>query len=400
MLVRTLATGVAVAVGLLTFEIAVPEFSSASAQQKRIKLNNHQSPKVMTQGVRQAKQQQYKQKQFEARRNPNIPNREKIVNPTIRRGKPGLNPNAQRDLAKINRIGVQNRLKQQQFELRLKQKQNAGTGPVGSPQNPATTVKFGPGRGDPVPVRTPGKPPVTLITGPGTTIPRPARGPRPGAPVVNINNRIFPVVSGPKRIWWSGGWKTFVPYAALGAVTVGGAAYYANSYVSAARPYCSGITPQGCQLRWQMVSFEGGGGDYQCVQFCPQGGPPPAAMPATAMMPPPGGQRPLGAGPGMAPAQQAASAAPPQADGKCELTIFAEPGFAGLKAPVEEDQPQLGEAGWKNQIASIQVTSGTWDFFTEDEFQGESMRLPPGQYPQLAPEWSKRVGSFMCLQGS
>jgi hypothetical protein len=212
---------------------------------------------------------------------------------------------------------------------------------------------------------------------------------------------VYPVVSGPKRIWWSGGWKTFVPYAALGAVTVGGAAYYANSYVSAARPYCSGITPQGCQLRWQMVSFEGGGGDYQCVQFCPQGGPPAGAMmpqPAGVMMPPsqPGGPRPLGAGPGMAPVQQAAVTPPPA--GQCALTIFAEPGFAGLSAPSEEDQPHLGEVGWKNQVASIQVKSGTWDFFTEDEFQGESMRLQPGQYPQLAPEWSKRVGSFMCVQ--
>ena len=26
------------------------------------------------------------------------------------------------------------------------------------------------------------------------------------------------------------------------------------------------------------------------------------------------------------------------------------------------------------------------------------MRLAAGSYPMLAPEWSKRIGSFMCVQ--
>ena len=69
-----------------------------------------------------------------------------------------------------------------------------------------------------------------------------------------------------------------------------------------------------------------------------------------------------------------------------------QPQFAGVSAPSDVDQPQLAEAGWKNEIASIQVKAGTWDFFTEDEFAGENMRLPPGPYPDLGPQWTKRSG--------
>jgi hypothetical protein len=85
---------------------------------------------------------------------------------------------------------------------------------------------------------------------------------------------------------------------------------------------------------------------------------------------------------------------------RCEVEIFAQPQFAGLSAPSDVDQPQLAEAGWKNEIASIQVKAGTWDFLTEGEFAGENMRLPPGPYPDLGPQWSERIASFMCVQAA
>jgi len=41
---------------------------------------------------------------------------------------------------------------------------------------------------------------------------------------VKLGNKVAPVwKSGPKKIWWGGGWKTFVPFAALGVVVIGGA---------------------------------------------------------------------------------------------------------------------------------------------------------------------------------
>ena len=82
----------------------------------------------------------------------------------------------------------------------------------------------------------------------------------------------------------------------------------------------------------------------------------------------------------------------------CELSIFSEPNFAGTNATANTEQPRLGEIGWQNQIASVRVASGTWDFFSDPEFTGETMRLQPGEYGDLGPQWSKQAGSFMCVQ--
>jgi len=78
--------------------------------------------------------------------------------------------------------------------------------------------------------------------------------------------------------------------------------------------------------------------------------------------------------------------------------VFSEPTFAGASAPTADSQPNLSESGWRNEISSIEVQVGTWDFFTDENFGGESMRLAAGPYPMLVPEWSKRIGSSMFVQ--
>ncbi len=197
---------------------------------------------------------------------------------------------------------------------------------------------------------------------------------RPAFPAINVNNRFWPILKGPKFIWFGGHRRFFVPVGLLGVALIGGSYWYPDGYVSLAGPACTGFTPDGCQLQWRMVDFEDGGAEPQCVQYCPQVGPPPAAA---APLPPP---------PAFA------------ANGTCQLTIFSEPNFSGLSAPTGDGQPNLSQAGWRNEIASIQVQAGTWDFFSEENFGGESMRLPAGPYPTLPPEWNKRIGSFMCVQ--
>jgi Beta/Gamma crystallin len=188
------------------------------------------------------------------------------------------------------------------------------------------------------------------------------------------NNKFAPVWKQKHGLWWGGKWKYFVPFTALGAVLIGGSYYYPDAYVGFARPYCTGLTPDGCQLNWQQVNFEDGGADWQCVQFCPR----PGAMP---------------------PPQAAALVAPPPVpQGSCEVTIFSDANFGGTGVTTGEEQPQLSQSGWQNQIASIQVKSGTWDFFTDENFTGAPMRLQPGPYQDLGPEWTKKIGSFMCVQ--
>jgi hypothetical protein len=240
----------------------------------------------------------------------------------------------------------------------------------------------GPGLGMP---KGPGFPKGPVVVNPliGNQLPKgPGLGqpkvfpPKKQFPVVLLGNKQWPVQKGPHKLWWKGGWKVFVPFTAITVATIGGAYYYPDAYVSVARPYCAGITPDGCRLNWQEVPFADGGSEFQCVQFCPR----PSA-------PPP-------------PRAVAFVAAPPAPSaGRCELEIFGQPQFQGASAPNNVDQPNLIEAGWKNEISSIQVKAGTWDFFTDEDFAGENMRLPPGPYPDLGPEWTKKIGSFMCVQG-
>ena len=216
------------------------------------------------------------------------------------------------------------------------------------------------------------QPVVKLPKGPGGLGPV---GPKPvGLPVVKIGNKVAPIIKGQKLIWIGKGWKKFVPLTVLGVVVIGGGYYYADGHVAFARPYCSGITPAGCRLHWQFVELEDGGAEQQCGQYCPRpGGPPPQVA---ALAPPP----------------------PPPAGGACEVVIYPEPAMGGTPVPTKEDQPLLSASGWQNQIASLEVKGGTWDFFTEENFTGNTMRLYPGPYPDLGAEWTKRIGSFMCVQ--
>jgi hypothetical protein len=196
---------------------------------------------------------------------------------------------------------------------------------------------------------------------------------KPAFPAVSVNNRFWPILKGPKFMWVGGARHFFVPVGLLGVAVIGSSYWYPDGYVSIAGPACYGFTPDGCQLEWRMVAFEDGGGEPQCVQYCPQSGPPPAT--AAPLPPPPALMQ----------------------SGKCEVTIYADPNFAGLSSPTSDNQATLSQAGWQNEISSIQVQSGTWDFFSGENFDGESMRLTSGEYPTLAPQWTKRIGSFMCV---
>ena len=217
---------------------------------------------------------------------------------------------------------------------------------------------------------------VKFQAGPGQ-VNKVAFKPAPNLQFVKLGNNKSAMMwnSGPKKIWWGNKWKLFVPVTALGVVVLGGAYYYPHAYLTVARPYCEGITPDGCRLNWQRVDFEDGDSEWQCVQFCRRPGNPPPPRTVALVAPPP---LPQG--------------------GNCQISIYSEPNFGGVNATASEEQGRLAENGWQNQIASVKVAAGTWDLFSDQEFTGETMRLKPGDYPNLGPEWTKKAGSFMCVQ--
>ena len=84
----------------------------------------------------------------------------------------------------------------------------------------------------------------------------------------------------------------------------------------------------------------------------------------------------------------------------CLVSVFAEPNLTGMTTETRDNQPRLDLNGWQNQISSIMVKSGTWEFYPDLEYRGAPpvLRLVPGSYPVLEPLWTKRIGSFMCVR--
>ena len=202
-----------------------------------------------------------------------------------------------------------------------------------------------------------------------------------------------------RRIFVNNRWRTLIPLIALGTFMYDDDTYYADGYVSIAEPGCTGYAEDGSRLRWMAVPTEDGGSEYQCVAYStqrnrtvteitvpdePMAEVPPVAPPSTT-----------GVGPASEPAVASPEPGAAPATG-CELLIYSEANFKGLSAPVDENQTSLSEDGWQNEIASLQIKSGTWDFYSDEDYAGEMMRLSAGSYPTLDPKWNKHIGSFMC----
>jgi len=204
--------------------------------------------------------------------------------------------------------------------------------------------------------------------------------PAPGSITV-INDRYVNIFRGPRQIWWAGAWVSLAALAVIPAVYIGGIDYEPYGYVALAEPICSGVTPEGYRLTWREVPTDTGATIPQCVAYYPRG----RAAPAVA----------TGAVPGqtVGEAQPVMSA---MAQG-CLIEIYSQVAFTGMSSDVAADQPRLSEYGWNKQISSLDLRSGTWDFYSEPDYGGQVVRLPPGRYENLE-GWDKLISSFMCTQ--
>ena len=193
-------------------------------------------------------------------------------------------------------------------------------------------------------------------------------GTRVGTGATTIRNRRIVTFSG-RRIWWNGGWRTLIGIGLLTPWVVGGVDYYPEAYVAYGQPLCTGNTDDGCALRWQDVATDDGSIIPQCVQYCPQERRPVAQPPAPAPAPRTG----------------------------CEVVVYQDKDLAGPPFRTTEDQPLLNNE-LNKRILSIEVIAGTWDFSTEPQYAGDAMRLAPGTYRDLDPNWEGQISSFQCVQ--
>jgi hypothetical protein len=90
----------------------------------------------------------------------------------------------------------------------------------------------------------------------------------------------------------------------------------------------------------------------------------------------------------------------PETNGRraCEVTVYWDDDFKGESFRTTQDQLNL-EGGWNDQISSIAIASGEWEFFEHDEFGGQVLKLAPGRYPRLEKFWNDQISSFRCLNG-
>jgi CubicO group peptidase (beta-lactamase class C family) len=81
----------------------------------------------------------------------------------------------------------------------------------------------------------------------------------------------------------------------------------------------------------------------------------------------------------------------------CEITVYWDSDLKGDAWRTTGDRTRL-EGGWNDQISSIEVTSGNWEFFEHDSFGGKMLKLGPGRYPRMIDGWNDSISSFRCVE--
>ena len=76
-----------------------------------------------------------------------------------------------------------------------------------------------------------------------------------------------------------------------------------------------------------------------------------------------------------------------------EVTVFKQPRFTGQQLTLRRDATDLSGAGFQDQISSLVVRSGRWQFCSQPQFNGDCVVLGPGEYPQLAQNMNHRIES-------
>jgi CubicO group peptidase (beta-lactamase class C family) len=83
----------------------------------------------------------------------------------------------------------------------------------------------------------------------------------------------------------------------------------------------------------------------------------------------------------------------------CEAAVFWNFDMKGELWRTTRDHSGL-YAGWNDQISSIEIASGNWEFYEHGEFGGRVLKLGPGHYPFLIDGWNDSISSFRCVEAT
>ena len=79
--------------------------------------------------------------------------------------------------------------------------------------------------------------------------------------------------------------------------------------------------------------------------------------------------------------------------------LFDNENFQGAGIAFRDAVPDLQPTGFNDRAASISVRDGTWEVCVDAYFQGDCMRLPPGDYPRLDQQFNDRISSLRQIGG-
>jgi hypothetical protein len=79
----------------------------------------------------------------------------------------------------------------------------------------------------------------------------------------------------------------------------------------------------------------------------------------------------------------------------CEMIAYWDANFGGESLHSEGDMSYVGQH-WNDQISSIRVLSGNWEFYWDADYRGEVLRLGPGNYPYVGNHWNDQISSLRC----
>ena len=88
--------------------------------------------------------------------------------------------------------------------------------------------------------------------------------------------------------------------------------------------------------------------------------------------------------------------APEPSDARgCVIQVFWDANYGGESWTVSNDTPWVGDH-WNDQISSVKVIAGVWDFYWDAQYQGEVFRTGPGNYSYVGDHWNDQLSSFRC----
>jgi hypothetical protein len=81
----------------------------------------------------------------------------------------------------------------------------------------------------------------------------------------------------------------------------------------------------------------------------------------------------------------------------CDVIVYWDADFKGESWETDRNQRFVGNH-WNDQISSIRVIAGVWQFYWDADYGGEMMDLRPGDYRYVGDHWNDQISSFRCVR--